>query len=99
MTREEWRDWLHGKRVDIAKLPSSDPRKAELVAVLADIEQIDKEWTEIEEYDPDLAAQVTDEIVRAFSKVDGVGITGDPAAERADRRRRGHSARRGRTGV
>ncbi len=51
---------------DVAKLPSSNPRKAELEAVLADIAQIEKEWTEFDAYDPDLAAQLADEIVRAF---------------------------------
>ena len=63
-TREGWLDWLQGQRVELAKLPDTDPRKAELAAVLTDFEGIHRDWCEIDELDPERAAEAVEKICR-----------------------------------
>ena len=48
ITREEWLDRLHELRVDLARLPDGDPRRADRQAVLdqfAAIEKSGPRWT------------------------------------------------------
>jgi hypothetical protein len=58
MQRDEWLDWLQNKRVDIAKLPDSDPRKADMWAQLDSLEAIEKLVDELDQRDPEAAKQL-----------------------------------------
>ena len=66
ITSEEWLNWLREERVNVVKLPISDPRKVELQALLKEFEEIERTCTEIDEYDPDRAEQLAAEIVGAL---------------------------------
>jgi hypothetical protein len=55
-------------RTKLAKMPDSDPLKADLAAASKEFGEIERIWTEKDEDDPELAALIEKEIVRVLSR-------------------------------
>lgn len=68
ITRDQWLDWLHEMRVDLARLPDGDPRKADLQAVLSEFEAIEEVLTEVDELDPEAAARSAGNIFKGWGR-------------------------------
>jgi hypothetical protein len=85
MNRNEWLDRLQEIRVELVKLPDSDPRKADLQVALNYFVEIEKTVTELDEFDPDKAEKVANAIVR---KLKGKRLKAAKKSNRISRRRK-----------
>jgi hypothetical protein len=68
ITREEWLDWLQAMRVDLARLPDSDPRRADRQMLLDHFAAIEKVWTEVDKLDPEAAARSAGKIIEGWER-------------------------------